>query len=212
MQLVLATNNRNKRSEFAGMFGDHVIRGPADFGLEFDVEETGESFLANSLLKADHLRSLLQRAGRFPLDDDVAVIADDSGLCVDALGGGPGVYSARFGSPDGGATELDAKARNDLLLQSIGGTADRSARFVCCMVALLPDDRLIVAQESWSGRIADRPSAGTGGFGYDPIFYLPDRGCTAADLSASEKNRVSHRGRASRVLHAALLEAERLRG
>ena len=210
MQLVLATNSRHKRSEFADIFGDHVIRGPADLGLEFNVEETGDSFLANSLLKADHLRSLLQRTARLPTGDDVAVIADDSGLCVDALGGGPGVYSARFGSPDGGATELDATARNDLLLQSIAGVKDRSAHFVCCMVALLPDDRLIVAQESWSGRIADRPSAGTGGFGYDPIFYLPDRECTAADLTAEEKNRISHRGRASRVLHAALLGAERL--
>lgn len=212
MQLLLATNNRHKRSEFAGIFPEHVIRTPSDLGLALDVDETGESFLANALLKAEQLRSLVQRAGQPSVDRDAAVIADDSGLCVDALGGAPGIYSARYGSPDGGTTELDASARNELLLQSIAGVADRSAHFVCCMVALLPHDRVIIAQETWTGRVAERPSAASGGFGYDPVFYLPERGCTAADLSAEEKNRISHRGRASRVLHAALIEAERLPG
>lgn len=210
MQLLLATNNRHKRAEFAGIFPDHVIRTPSELGLELDVEETGETFLANALLKAGQLRSILARSDEAAFEDGAAVIADDSGLCVDALGGGPGIYSARFGSPDGGTTELDAAARNELLLESIAGGDDRSAHFICCMVALLPGDRLIVAQESWHGRIAERPSDGVGGFGYDPVFYLPERGCTAADLPAEEKNRLSHRARASRVLHAALLEAERL--
>lgn len=210
MQLLLATNNPHKRSEFAGIFPDHVIHTPSDLGIELDVEETGETFLANSILKAKGLQSVVRSRGAIPVGRDTAFIADDSGLCVDALGGGPGIYSARFGSPDGGVTELDAASRNEMLLQSIAGAEDRSAHFVCCMVALLPDDRLIVAQESWAGRIAERPSSGGGGFGYDPVFYLPERGCTAADLPADEKNRISHRGRASRVLHAALLEAERL--
>jgi XTP/dITP diphosphohydrolase len=212
MQLLLATNNDHKRGEFAAIFADHEVLTPKDLGLELDVEESGPTFLANALLKAEHLRALLASNDRTVAYRNATVIADDSGLCVDALGGGPGVYSARFGSPDGGKTELDSGARNQLLLGAMEGVADRTAHFVCCMVALLPGDRLVIAQESWHGRIADSPSAGTGGFGYDPVFYVPELERTAAELPAAEKNAQSHRGRASTVLHAGLNEAMRLPG
>jgi XTP/dITP diphosphohydrolase len=206
MRLLIATNNAHKRREFSEIFPEPEVKTPADLDIAFDVEETGESFLDNALLKARSLRSLLSEADA----SRTVVVADDSGLCVDALGGAPGVFSARFGSPDGGKTELDAGSRNELLLQAVAGEQNRAAHFVCCMVAVLPDDRLLVAQESWYGEIAHEPSSGTGGFGYDPVFYVPSLGRTAADLSPEEKNRLSHRGRASRVLAAALAAAREL--
>lgn len=212
MRLLIATNNPHKRNEFAAIFTGYRVVSPADIGLTFSAEETGETFLENALIKGRGLREALASAGASVSDESTAIVADDSGLCVDALGGGPGVYSARFGSPDGGRTELDAASRNELLLQAIETAETRSAHFVCCMVALLSRDRVLVAQESWQGEVASRPSQSGGGFGYDPVFSLPQLGCTAADLSPEEKNRLSHRGRASRVLLAALHEAGRQPG
>ena len=202
MRLLLSTNNAHKREEFRAIFPEHEIHTPFELGIELEVEETGGTFLENALLKAHRLR---EESG--PEEARSVIIADDSGLCVDALGGGPGIYSARFGSPDGGKTELAAEQRNQLLLRALENEEDRGAHFVCCMVALLPDDRLCVAQESWIGEIARAPSEGTGGFGYDPVFLIPGLGVTAADLPARDKNALSHRGRASRVLAAALNEA-----
>lgn len=211
MRVLLATNNRHKAAEFSGIFGDHEVVMPGDLGLTLEVAETGTTFLENAMLKARVLQALLAERGS-PSDNAGVVVADDSGICVDALGGAPGVYSARFGSPDGGVTELDASARNALLLDAIAGASSRAAHFVCCMVGLLPDDRFVVAQESWHGEIAEREVSGAGGFGYDPVFLLPDRATTAAELSPEEKNRLSHRGRASRVLAAALEAAATLSG
>ena len=214
MQLLIATQNRHKRAEFAAIFPGHDVITPADLGIDFAVKETGDSFLANAMLKAQHLSALI-RSGVAPASpgdrtaaiEESIVIADDSGLCVDALAGAPGIYSARFGSPDGGVTELDAASRNELLLHSLEGAGRRTARFVCCMAALLPRDRIVIAQESWEGEIARSASRGTGGFGYDPVFYLPGLQCTAADLPPAEKNRLSHRGRASQVLATGLAAA-----
>jgi len=210
MRILLATNNAHKRDELRSIFPDHDILTPAEMGIAFDVEETGETFLANAILKAEALRVHLAEARAEGKHAEVAIIADDSGLCVDALGGAPGIYSARFGSPDGGKTELAASARNQLLIAALEAAKTRTAHFVCSMVALLENDRIIVAQESWMGEISEAPSAGTGGFGYDPVFFVPGLGKTAADLSPEEKNRFSHRGRASRVLAAALDEAASL--
>ena len=211
MQLLIATNNAHKRNEFTGIFAGHSLVTPRDLGLRFDAEETGSSFLENALLKARKLREVLADSNT-PGTGETVIIADDSGICVAALAGAPGIYSARFGSPDGGKTELEASARNQLLLAAIEHSEDRSAHFVCCMVALLGSDRILVAQETWEGEIARRSSTSGGGFGYDPVFYLPAMGCTAADLSPEEKNRLSHRGRASRVLAAALGAAGDLPG
>lgn len=204
MQLLLSTNNAHKRAEFQGIFSGDDVLVPSELGLKLDVAETGTTFLENALLKARALHELVGAREDLGACHGAVVIADDSGLCVDALGGGPGIYSARFGSPDGGATELDATARNALLLETLAGVRERSARFVCCMVALLPGSRMVVAQESWPGTIAEEPSKASGGFGYDPVFVVPGRGVTAADLGDDEKNRISHRGRASRVLRAGL--------
>ncbi|MFW5684696.1 MAG: RdgB/HAM1 family non-canonical purine NTP pyrophosphatase [Spirochaetota bacterium] len=205
MELLLSTNNDHKRREFASIFPDFTIRTPRDLGITLEVDETGTTFYENALLKATSLQALVGAEHA-----ESVIIADDSGLCVEALGGGPGIYSARYGSPDGGMTELDAPTRNELLLRSLEGAEDRSAHFVCCMVALLSNDRIIIAQESWMGTIAAEPSRATGGFGYDPVFLVPELGVTAADLDPAEKNRRSHRGRASRVLAAALDQAGRL--
>ncbi|HKJ86680.1 MAG TPA: non-canonical purine NTP pyrophosphatase, partial [Spirochaetia bacterium] len=116
MRILLATNNAHKRDELRSIFPDHDILTPAEMGIAFDVEETGETFLANAILKAEALRVHLAEARAEGKHAEVAIIADDSGLCVDALGGAPGIYSARFGSPDGGKTELAASARNQLLI------------------------------------------------------------------------------------------------
>ncbi|WP_304221972.1 RdgB/HAM1 family non-canonical purine NTP pyrophosphatase [Gracilinema caldarium] len=187
MTLWLATNNDHKKRELEAIFSDYTLRTPASAGLVFDPEETGRSFIENTLLKARALFDLVHEP----------VIADDSGLCVDALDGRPGIYSARYGSTDG--KKLESWERNQLLLKELEEATDRKARFVCSMVALFSHDRFYVVQETLEGEII-RESRGTGGFGYDPILYLPDRGCTVAELSEEEKNRISHRGKAGRAL------------
>jgi len=200
-EIVVASGNRGKIAELAHTLAPLgvTLRPQGELGAP-EVEETGLSFVENAILKA---RAAAAHTG-------LPAIADDSGLAVDALGGAPGIYSARFGSPDGGKTELEASARNQLLIAALEAAKTRTAHFVCSMVALLENDRIIVAQESWMGEISEAPSAGTGGFGYDPVFFVPGLGKTAADLSPEEKNRFSHRGRASRVLAAALNEAASL--
>ncbi|MCA1950935.1 MAG: RdgB/HAM1 family non-canonical purine NTP pyrophosphatase [Treponema sp.] len=187
MTLWLATNNEHKKRELEAIFSDYTLRTPASAGLVFDPEETGSSFIENTLIKARALFDLVHEP----------VIADDSGLCVDALDGRPGIYSARYGSTDG--QKLESWERNQLLLKELEKATDRKARFICSMVALFSHDRFYVVQETLEGEII-RESRGTGGFGYDPILYLPDRRCTVAELSEEEKNRISHRGKAGRAL------------
>ncbi len=133
----------------------------------------------------------------------VTVVADDSGICVHALGDRPGVYSARYGSES-----LSDAERNALLLAEMEGAEDRGAHYVCCMVAVRGEDRFGVAQETWHGEVAMEPSRGTGGFGYDPVFLLPERGLTVAEISDEEKDSLSHRGKASRRLWSYLTSSE----
>jgi XTP/dITP diphosphohydrolase len=130
------------------------------------------------------------------------VIADDSGLCVDALGGKPGIYSARYGSVRG--RKLEDKARNALLLREMANNPNRKAHFVCAMVLLYSEDRFAAVEETLEGELISE-ERGTGGFGYDPILFLPEYGKTVAELSEDEKNRLSHRAKAARGI-AALLE------
>jgi XTP/dITP diphosphohydrolase len=205
MRILFGTNNEHKLRELRGIMREHTVFSLSDLDIATDVEETGATFLENALIKAQAFARLIdsQHAG------DLVVVADDSGLCVDALGGGPGIYSARYGS-DGASGPLDSASRNGLLLDKMRGVENRDAHFSCCMVALIDGDRLAVAQEQWMGRISLQPSAAPGGFGYDPVFYLPDLGCTAADLPAEQKNQISHRARAARVLLAALEAAASL--
>jgi XTP/dITP diphosphohydrolase len=191
MTIWFATGNAHKKRELAAILAPHTVRVPGDAGLEFDPEETGTTFLDNALIKARALFDLVREP----------VVADDSGLCVDALGGRPGVLSARYGSENG--EKLEAADRNALLLREVGNAADRRARFVCAMVLLLSHDRFFVVQETLEGELI-HGERGAGGFGYDPILFLPERGLTVAELSDAEKNLVSHRGKAGARVAAIL--------
>lgn len=188
MKMYLASNNRHKRVEMARLFPGFDIRLPAEEGIGFDFEETGDSFLENALGKA---RALYDRVRR-------PVLADDSGLCVAALGGEPGLHSARYGAEEVGVEPSDG-GRVRYLLEKMEGAENRSCFFVCCLVLVLEEQRFFVAQETAAGVLARQP-AGAGGFGYDPVFILPGTGRTMAELSDAEKDRVSHRGRAARRL------------
>ncbi len=195
MELIVATGNAHKLLELAPALPGHSLLAPADIGLAgFDVEEDGEDYVDNALKKAKALYSLCGKPS----------LADDSGLSVRALGGAPGVRSARYGSEEGGP-RLGSEERNALLLKRMEGAADRDCAFVCCLVLALSPDRFFVVQETCPGLLLDSPR-GSGGFGYDPIVFLPELGKSVAELSLEEKNRLSHRGRACARM-AALLAA-----
>ena len=210
MKLILATNNDHKRRELEGILSDHELLLPADLGIRFSHEETGDTFHDNALGKAMALYRMI--AGEAARGDDAAgagIIADDSGLSVAALGGRPGIYSARYGSKPGGPEPNDSQ-RNALLLGELEGITDRRAHYTCCMALVLEPDRYYLCQETWHGEIAPAPSEGRHGFGYDPIFTLPEEGLTVSEIAPERKNRISHRGKAARDLATILaaLEAE----
>lgn len=184
MEVILATGNAHKARELENILSPHRVLIPADLGLDFDCEETGSTYLENALLKA---RTLFAMTGK-------PVVADDSGISLPALGGAPGIYSARYGSEEFGRM-LEADERNDYLLDKLKGKEDRSAFFVCAMALMLSDYRIYTVQETLEGRITHR-KAGGGGFGYDPIFFLEEKGVTVAELQEEEKNALSHRGKA----------------
>ncbi|MFP4483908.1 MAG: non-canonical purine NTP pyrophosphatase [Spirochaetota bacterium] len=200
MTLLLASGNTHKQREFAELFGVGAVRIPRDLGIDFDHPETGETFLENAFGKAQALHARCRSAG---MEEVPVIIADDSGICVNALNGGPGLYSARFGSdlPDPPGSDAD---RTELLLRTLEGVEDRRAHYVCAMVALFDEERFVVAQETWHGEIATHASSGTGGFGYDPVFLLPELGKTVADIEPREKNLISHRGKAAARIRALL--------
>jgi XTP/dITP diphosphohydrolase len=189
-ELLLASNNAHKHQEFLRLFPQAAIQIPSEIGVSFAFEEDGETFLENAFGKA----MALYRVAKRP------VIADDSGLCVPALGGQPGVFSSRYGSSAGGVL-LDAPRRNAYLLDRMEGLQARSAYFVCCLVIVFEESRFLAVQDTVDGEIAESPR-GENGFGYDPLFLLPDRGLTMAELSEEEKDLVSHRGRAARRIRA----------
>lgn len=187
MRVVLATGNADKVRELRPLLGvDAVEAAPPGF----DAEETGTTLLQNALIKA--------RALRPQVDDDAVVVADDTGLAVHALGGAPGVYSARYAGPD--ATYAD---NCDRLLREMEGITDRRAAFVCVLVALHASGDMAVGCGVLPGVItADH--RGDGGFGYDPVFVPEGLGVSMAQMTTAEKNAVSHRGRAARRLAAVL--------
>jgi XTP/dITP diphosphohydrolase len=222
MRVCLASNNLHKKREIAALLGDTEVILPRDLGIAFSAEETGDTFLANAIIKAQALWAALHSDGyvgpgaehsNAAVDSDkterLIVLADDSGLCVDALDGRPGVHSARYGVTMD-RPSLSSREQNDLLLAELEGSEDRTAHFVCCVVAIIEQERVLTAQERWDGRIAHGRSSSNGGFGYDPVFYLPESGCTAADLPTERKNEISHRGRAIAVVRAAIDRAYRL--
>ena len=193
MKVVLASQNRHKLTEIQAILAqyDMELVLQSDLGVHVDVDETGATFEENSLLKA---RAVMEATG-------MPAIADDSGLCVDVLGGAPGIYSARYGAPDC-VTDRD---RLNYLLKNMRGirSEERTARFVCVITLLYPDGRKLVARGTCEGMIAFEPS-GEDGFGYDPVFYVPSQGCTFAQMGAEKKNDISHRANALRRLEAML--------
>ena len=197
MKFVLASHNRGKLREMQQLLaplGAEVVL-PADLGIIGEAEETGRSFAENSMIKA---RAVFDACG-------LATIADDSGLMVDALDGAPGVYSARFGAP---ACKTDAD-RNALLLRKLELVPDpeRGAQFVCAVTCILPDGTVLTAQGICRGEIL-RANRGDNGFGYDPLFYVPQEGLSFAELPAERKNQISHRARAFAELKEKLIKYE----
>lgn len=184
MKIIAATKNKNKLREFGEILKSFEIISQEDAGVDIDVEETGTTFEENSYLKA---KAIFDATG-------IPAIADDSGLCVDALGGGPGVYSARYGGEG-----LDDEGRVELLLENMKNVpdSDRSARFVCA-ITLVNKDGVITARGECEGKIGYAPK-GENGFGYDPVFYVEEYKKTMAEISADEKNAISHRGKALRI-------------
>lgn len=196
MTIILASGNRHKKAEIVKILPSHTILLPEENSISFEYEETGDTFLDNALGKALHLYDL---AG-------VPALADDSGLCVPALGGAPGVFSARYGSAEKGG-ELSDSDRNEYLLENMKDVSDRRAFFVCSMVLLLNESRFFVAQETVHGEITLSPQ-GAGGFGYDPLFFLPNIGKTVAQLTPEKKNEISHRGKAAAAIARLIDQAE----
>jgi XTP/dITP diphosphohydrolase len=202
MTIWFATGNAHKKAELAAILPGHTIRIPADGGFDFDPDETGATFGENALIKARALYRLVSPGVRGPRGlPGEPVIADDSGLCVDALDGRPGIYSARYtgGTGTPGGRKLGDAERNTLLLRELGDNPLRTARFVCAMALVFSEDRFCLVQETLEGELI-REERGAGGFGYDPILYLPEYGRTVAELSGEEKNRISHRGKAGRII------------
>ena len=208
MTIWFASGNAHKKKELEEiLFGNTLscnikLMLPCEAALEFNPDETGSTFLENALIKADALHRLLEEKHPFPYASGDPVIADDSGLCVDALGGRPGFFSARYGGKDSSAAE-----KNALLLKELGDNPQRNARFVCAMVLYYSSDRFYAAQECLEGELVKNieSSRGSLGFGYDPILYLAEPGCTVAELTNEEKNRLSHRGKAGRIISKILL-------
>ncbi len=181
-KFVLATHNPGKLREMAQILERlHVeVVMPTDLGINVDVEETGATFAENAMLKA---KAVCAASG-------LPAIADDSGLCVDALNGGPGVYSARYGGEG-----LDDIGRYRLLLNSLRGATTRAAHFACAVACAFPNGDALTAEGRCDGAIAFAPM-GEGGFGYDPVFLVPEMRKTFAQMTAEEKSGISHRGRA----------------
>ncbi len=199
MELLVATFNSHKIAELRPMFPGHRLLSPADIGIEeFDIVEDGDSYISNALIKARTLYSLR----------GLPTLADDSGLSVDALDGGPGIHSSRYGAHEAGRM-LTAAEKNALLVEGMKGVSNRACAFFCCLVLYYGQDRYLAVQETCPGLLLDAPR-GSGGFGYDPLVYLPEFSRSVAELSPEEKNRVSHRGRASLAMSRMLDSAASL--
>lgn len=203
MKIYLATGNEHKKREMQRIFSDFEIVIPKDEGIDFNPEETGNSFFENSLIKAKSLFDVVK----------APVIADDSGLCVDALGGEPGVYTSRYAGKDAMHGRSDGKKisqaeQNRLLLEQVNETHSegdaRSCHYVCSLTCYVGKDRFFNAQETMEGFLIDNieDAAGCGGFGYDPIVIIKSYGKTVAELTDEQKDEISHRGKAARALYS----------
>lgn len=184
-RFVLATHNPGKLREMRDILSELGLEvvSPEEVGVTVEVEETGTTFAENAMLKA---KALCEATG-------LPAIGDDSGLCVDVLNGGPGIYSARYGGED-----ITDEQRNNLLLESVKGQGRRDAHFTCSIACVFPDGDTLTAEEHCNGVISYIP-LGTGGFGYDPVFNYPPKLKTFAQMTPEEKSEVSHRGKALRA-------------
>lgn len=189
MRIVFATGNMGKMREIREIMADFDIEivSMKEAGIEVEVIEDGTTFMENSFIKARAIAKVCKEKGY----EDI-VLADDSGLVVDALNGEPGIYSARYLGED-----TPYSIKNAEIIKRLDGVKDedRTARFVCAIACVMPDGKELQAEATYEGAIGYEEK-GEHGFGYDPIFYLPDRGCYSAELDPDEKNRISHRGKA----------------
>ena len=193
-RILFATGNHGKMKEIKMIFSDMDVEllSLEDAGIEIDIEENGASFEENAILKAKAIAAIRNEV----------VLADDSGLVIDALNGEPGIFSARY---MGENTSYHIKNNNLIQRLDEKNEKDRTAHFVCAIAAVFPNGEVAVTRGSMDGLIAHE-EAGENGFGYDPIFYLPEYNCTAAQLSADQKNRISHRGKALIEMKKVLVE------
>lgn len=198
-KIIFATGNQNKMREIREIMGNLPVEilSMKEAGIKADITEDGATFEENAAIKAKAVAELLPEQDR-----DTIVLADDSGLEIDALNGEPGIYSARYMGED-----TSYHVKNAELIRRLEGVPEekRTARFVCAVAAVLPDRTCLTVRGTIEGRIGYE-ERGSNGFGYDPIFMLPDRGCTTAELPPEEKNKISHRGKALRLME------EKLRG
>ncbi len=193
MKLIIASNNAHKLKEIKTLLGDRFdeIVSMKEAGIDHETIEDGTTFMENAIKKA---REIVEISG-------CCAVADDSGICVDALDGAPGIYSARFCGEHG-----NDEANNALLLEKLKGEENRNAHYTCAIAFIYPDGRTVCSEGIFEGVIAETP-AGNGGFGYDPLFYLPEYGKTVAQLGTEVKNEIGHRAKALRGL-LEKLEAE----
>lgn len=200
-KIIFATGNENKMVEIRQILSDlgMEIMSQKEAGIQADPEENGTTFEENALIKARAVRSI---AAGMEENKDAVILADDSGLEIDHLNKEPGIYSARYMGTD---TSYDIK--NNALLERLEGVPDeeRTARFVCAIAAAFPDGTEEVVRGTMEGRIGHE-IAGENGFGYDPIFFLPEYGCTSAQLSPEKKNSLSHRGEGLRKMRRIMEE------
>lgn len=195
MTIYLASSNKHKQKEIQELFPEHEILLPSDKGISFDPEETGSTFFENSFIKAKALYDLVK----------TPVLADDSGLCVEALNYEPGIFTSRYagpsfmhGRPDG--KKITQEEQNKLLIEQLNETKseNRKAFYVCSLILLINPYKFYSAQETLEGTLIEDISLqkGNGGFGYDPIVFLPEYNKTVAELTSEQKNEISHRGKA----------------
>lgn len=206
MRIIFATHNQNKLAEICRILGQLAteVVSQRDLGIMVEPEENGTTFAENAEIKAAAIHAYMKEQGMLQAGD--VVIADDSGLCVDYLNGEPGIYSSRFMGED-----TSYAVKNAYIIDALRGVEGdaRAAHFACNMCAVLSDGRVLHTEGIFPGLIATQ-AAGCGGFGYDPILYLPEYGKTSAEISMDEKNAISHRGKALRAMRELLEEMEKV--
>ncbi len=189
MKLYFASGNEHKKKEMSRLLGGFSLTLPKEEGIDFDPDENGSTFIENAIIKAKTLYSIVKEP----------VLSDDSGLCVKALSGKPGIHTARYGEEEL-KRKLTDKEKYMFLLKNMENVDDRSATFVCAICLYLSPERIYVIQEESKGKIALEPVNGDGGFGYDPVFFNDEAGKIVSTLKEGEKDLYSHRGKAARII------------